>query len=154
MTQPPLTAKAPCIVDVGTVIHKPDIYRLLADLSYVQYVDIEDGKVRAEGEGYVMEVFANARAATLVASQKLYINLSSFDYLRLDTASEGQAVFDLVRDDRVLRLLPLPKTASEPTATAGDVKALEAAVANALAAKWDVELLTAEMNGESEEFGQ
>ncbi|MEM6447666.1 MAG: hypothetical protein AAF704_14050 [Cyanobacteria bacterium P01_D01_bin.123] len=109
MSQSSPTAKAPCIVDVGTVVYRPDIYRLLADLNYVQYFDLEDGDVRAEGEGYVMEVFANARSATLVASQKLYINLCSFDYLKLDATSGSQAVFDLVRDDRVLRLIPSAK---------------------------------------------
>lgn len=154
MTQTPLTAKAPCIVDVGTVIHKPDIYRLLADVSYVRYVDLEDGEVRARGEGYVMEVFANSRAATLVANQKLYINLCSFDYLRLDATAEQQTIFDLVRDDRVLRLIPLAKPATEPAATAADVKALEAAIADALEAKWDVELLTAEMNADRDDLSQ
>jgi hypothetical protein len=66
---------APCIVDSGILVNKRDIYRLLADLGRVRYFDIVEGQVQRQGEGYVMEVFQDATAATLVANRSLYLNL-------------------------------------------------------------------------------
>lgn len=71
---------APCIVDNGILVNKRDIYRLLSDLGRVRYFDIVEGQVQRQGEGYVMEVFQDATAATLVANRSLYLNLNSFDY--------------------------------------------------------------------------
>lgn len=123
---------APCVVNDGIVYHQPDMVRLLSDLGYVQYHDIVDGSLRCAGQGYVMEVFADPACATLVANRSLYLNLCSFDYLRLSTDLEQQTIYELVQESRILRLMPL----SSPEITCdSELRALEAAVADALA--WD-----------------
>ncbi|MFQ3585071.1 MAG: hypothetical protein SNJ85_09120 [Cyanobacteriota bacterium] len=149
---------APCIVDAGTLVSKRDIYRLLADLGRVRYFDIVDGWVRKQGEGYVMEVFQDPTAATLVVNRSLYLNLDSFDYACLrDPASMGSAepegsteaaipdteqpsvVIDLVQDSRVLRLVPLSDPLSDPVRLLEDTQALRAAAVDVLASGWGIE---------------
>ncbi|MGQ9837562.1 MAG: hypothetical protein ACUVRV_06270 [Cyanobacteriota bacterium] len=149
---------APCIVDAGTLVSKPDIYRLLADLGHVRYFDIVDGRVRKQGEGYVMEVFQDPTAATLVVNRSLYLNLDSFDYACLrdpssmspagpeestevtepDTDQAG-VVIDLVQDSRILRLVPLSDPLSDPAQLLEDTHALRAAAVDVLAADWGTE---------------
>jgi len=70
---------APCIIDTGIVVNKRDIKRLLFDLGRVRYLHIQDGKIYSEGEGYVLEVFANPDRSTLIANHALYLNVHSFD---------------------------------------------------------------------------
>ncbi|MGY2716960.1 hypothetical protein ACVW0Q_000271 [Thermostichus sp. MS-CIW-21] len=140
---------APCIVDSGILVNKRDIYRLLADLGRVRYFDIVDGRVRKQGEGYVMEVFQDATAATLVANRSLYLNLNSFDYACLRDPSpsevaglEGErpsVVIDLVQESRILRLVPLSDPLSDPAQLWADTQALRAAAADALGAGWSLE---------------
>ncbi|MCF2969981.1 hypothetical protein L1047_02070 [Synechococcus sp. Nb3U1] len=140
---------APCIVDAGTLVSKRDIYRLLADLGRVRYFDIIDGCVRKQGEGYVMEVFQDPTAATLVVNRSLYLNIDSFDYLCLRDPSPSEAagsgtdqpgvVIDLVQDSRILRLVPLSDPLSDPVQLLEDTQALRAAAVDVLAAGWDAE---------------
>ncbi len=139
---------APCIVDVGTVIQKKDMCRLLSDLGRVHYQDIVDSCVRHQGEGYVMEVFEDPHAATLVANQTLYLNVNSFDYLGLETdpscPSSPTVVLDLVQENRVLRLIPLSDPLSDRMQVMQETRALKAAVADAMAAGWDTPFLDEE----------
>ena len=74
---------APCIVDIGTIINKDDIKRLLGDLCHVYYVHSLDNQVQSEGQGCVIEVFNDPNQSTLVANSNLYINIQSFDFLQL-----------------------------------------------------------------------
>ncbi len=159
MTHPRQPYLPPCIVDVGTIIRKNDIYRILADLGHVWYVDIQDGQVRQEGEGYVMEVYDDPQSATIVFNRTLYLNVSGFDYLTLSQSqpdltslvpqseSEGltssappQAQLDLVQENRILRLLPLSDPLSDPVHLFEDTQALKAAMSDALTATWETQL--------------
>ena len=74
---------APCIVDSGTVVNKQDMRRVLCDLGPVQYRYTQGEHCISEGEGYVVEVFADPNEATLVTNHSLYLNICSFDYLEL-----------------------------------------------------------------------
>ncbi len=140
---------APCIVDAGTLVSKRDIYRLLADLGRVRYFDIVDGWVRKQGEGYVMEVFQDPTAATLVVNRSLYLNLDSFDYVCLRDPSSSEVaspdmeqpavVIDLVQESRILRLVPLSDPLSDPVQLLEDTQALRAAAVDVLAAGWGAE---------------
>lgn len=133
---------APCIVDVGIVVNKHDIHRLLADLGRVRYTYSQDGRVLSEGEGYVLEVFSDPQRSTLVANHALYLNVYSFDYLELgqSDAAEPQAYFDLVQDDRQLTLVPLSNPLQEQSHRTLNAAALEAVVAEVLSASWDVRI--------------
>ncbi len=130
----------PCIVDVGTLINKRDMARLLADLGRVRYFDIVDHYVRREGEGYVMEVFEDPLAATLVANRALYLNVSSFDCLTLETHAnaEGmQVTLDLVQEARILRLIPLSDPTADRIRILEESRALQAAMTDAANLGWE-----------------
>ncbi len=131
---------APCIIDTGIVVNKRDIHRLLFDLGRVRYVNMQDGKIYSEGEGYVMEVFANPNRSTLIANRALYLNVDSFDYLELKKSNEEGAYFDLIQDGRQLRLIPLSNPAHEQVARNLNAAALDAVVDQVLSGSWDYQL--------------
>lgn len=131
---------APCIVNAGTLVSKDDMQRLLGDLAGVRYYHFLDGHLQGEGEAYVVEVFADQQQATLVANGTIHLNVCSFDYLRLDRDGSGGAYFDLIQDNRRLRLVPIAHPFGDRQAVSaiapGD---LEAMVAQVLSAKCDVQ---------------
>lgn len=131
---------APCIVDVGTVVNKQDMQRLLSDLSRVRYIYTQDGNLLSDNEGYVLEVFANPQRSTLVANHTLYINVHSFDYLEMSCSSDRQACFNLIQDDRQLQLIPLSNPLKEQSVRSLNAAALEAVVAEVLSAGWDMRI--------------
>ncbi|MGP1373626.1 MAG: hypothetical protein ACTS3T_12425 [Almyronema sp.] len=128
---------APCLVDTGVVVNKTDMQRLLGDLGRVRYVYEHDDQT-SEGEGYVLEVFNDPQQSTLVANHTLYINVQSFDYLELSRSSDQQACLTLVQESRRFCLFPLSNPLQEQTARNLNAAALEAMVAEALSASWDV----------------
>ncbi|MEL6383710.1 MAG: hypothetical protein AAFQ89_14895 [Cyanobacteria bacterium J06626_18] len=128
---------APCLVDNGIVVNKADMLRLLNDLGQVTYMDIQDEDVLSQGTGYVMDVFAEPGASTLVANQSLYLNVHSFDYLELEKLPNRPACFKLMQDSRCLRLVPLTSPVQEQANRKMDVAALEAIMVEALSSNWD-----------------
>ncbi len=131
---------APCIVDTGIIVNKQDMQRLLADLGRVRYIYSQDGSLLNDDEGYVLEVFSDPQRSTLVANHTLYLNVNSFDYLELKQSSEQQPCFDLVQENRLLRLIPLSNPLQEHTSRSLNAAAIEAVVAEVLSAGWDVRL--------------
>ncbi|MBE9124581.1 MULTISPECIES: hypothetical protein [unclassified Coleofasciculus] len=138
--QSPYRLPAPCIIDTGIIINKQDMGRLLTDLGRVRYIHTLDGKLQSEGEGYVLEVFADPQRSTLVANQALYINVCSFDYLQLNQSSDKKTYFDLVQENRQLRLIPLSNPLQDQSSEHLNAEALEAMVTQVLSAKWDVQI--------------
>jgi hypothetical protein len=138
--QSPHQLAAPCIIDKGIIINKQDIGRLLTDLSRVRYIHTLDGKLQSEGEGCVLEVFADPHRSTLIANRALYLNVQSFDYLQLNQSPEQEAYFDLIQDNRQLRLIPLSNPLQEQSTQQLNADALEAMVTQVLSAKWDVQI--------------
>jgi hypothetical protein len=131
---------APCIIDSGVVIGKEDMRRLLDDLGRVRYLHTLEGVLQSEGEGWIVEVFADSHQSTLVANHSLYLNVLSFDYLRLTRSPDGENYFDLVQDNRQLRLIPLTNPLQDPDIKRRlDADTLEAMVTRVLSAKWDVQ---------------
>lgn len=96
----------PCIVDVGLVVNKHDMIRVLEDLGRVTYMDILEGEVRRCGEAYVMEVFCDSCGATMIANRTIYLNVNSFDYLQLEWPDGERPHFNLVQEGRIVRLMP------------------------------------------------
>jgi len=131
---------APCIVNNGTLVNSQDIQKLLSDLSRVRYIYMEDEKQQSEGVAYIKEVFSDPNRSTLIANCTIYLNLDSFDYLELQQASSGESYFDLVQSDRKLRLIPLSNPLKKPTSDRLDVAAIEAMMAEVLAASWDIQI--------------
>ena len=140
-SQSPQPLPAPCIIDSGIIVNKEDMRRLLNDIGRVHYLHTLDGFVKSQGEGWIMEIFADTTQATLVANHALYLNLQSFDYLILNSNEEAQTCFELVQDNRHLRLTPLSSPLQEDMVNSPlDVEALEAMVTQVLSAQWDVQL--------------
>ncbi|MGK7945119.1 MAG: hypothetical protein AB4058_11685 [Microcystaceae cyanobacterium] len=130
---------APCIVDYGMIINPDDIRRLLNDLGRVRYVHTIEGEIKSEGEGWIVDVFTDPALSTLIANHLLYINIQSFDYLKLDRV-DGETYFDLVQDVRQLRLIPTLNSMQESKETEQwDAHTLEEMVTQVLAAKWDMQ---------------
>ena len=138
--QSPHQLPAPCIIDTGIIINKQDIGRLLTDLGRVRYIHTLEGKLQAEGKGCVVEVFCDPHRSTIIANQTLYLNVQSFDYLQLNQSPEKEAYFDLIQDNRQLRLIPLSNPLLEQSTPQLNADALEAMVTQVLSAKWDVQI--------------
>lgn len=130
---------APCIVDRGIICQKQDIQRLLSDLTWVSYAEFQGGELVAQGEGCVKQVFLDDHGSTLIANRSLYINLQSFDYMELSTV-EQDSQFDLVQDDRRLRIVPLANPMQHGGAAALDSATLEVMMAEVLSANLDAQL--------------
>jgi hypothetical protein len=140
-SQPTQPLPAPCIIDTGIIVNKEDMRRLLNDIGRVHYLHILDGLIQSEGDGWIMEIFADAKQATIVANHALYLNLQSFDYLVINKTSEEQTCFELVQENRHLQLMPLSSPLQDDGINSSlDVDALESMVTQVLSAKWDVQL--------------
>ena len=131
---------APCIVNTGIIVNKLDMKRLLADLGRVHYIYTQEDRLLSEGEGDVMEVFANPQRSTLVANSALYLNVESFDYLELTQSPQQQTYFDLMQEGMCLRLIPLSTPFQERQHRQWNVSAIEAMMDEVLAARWDAEI--------------
>ncbi|WOD39454.1 hypothetical protein [Nodosilinea sp. E11] len=132
-----LSVPAPCLIDSGVVVNKTDMLRLLQDLGQVKYCHFQDNVFVSEGQGLIMEVFADSQQATLVANHTLYINVYSFDFLEMGKTDTDNSHFDLVQDNRRLRLIPLSDPMHEHITRSVNTATLEAMVADALSASWD-----------------
>ena len=132
---------APCIVDEGILINRDDIERLLTGLCHVNYVHTIGGEVSHEGQGLIQEIFSDIHQSTLIVNEKLYINIQSFDYLQLSKSTNNEACFDLIQDNRQLRLMPIAKENQHyATAKNIDAETIEAMVTEVLSARLDVQL--------------
>jgi hypothetical protein len=131
---------APCIVSTGIVVNKLDIRRLLNDLGRVHYIYTQDNKLLSEGDGDVMEVFANSHRSTLVTNNALYVNVDSFDYLELKLSPQEETYFDLIQEQMCLRLIPLSTPLQARRDRQFNVTVIEAMMDQVLAARWDAEI--------------
>ncbi|BAY08671.1 hypothetical protein [Calothrix sp. NIES-2098] len=131
---------APCIINTGIIVNKLDMRRLLADLGRVHYIYTQEGQLQSEGDGDVMEVFANPQRSTLVANQALYLNVHSFDYLELKQSQQQETYFDLMQEGMCLRLIPLTTPLQERRERNLNVSAIEAMMEQVLSARWDAEI--------------
>lgn len=131
---------APCIIDTGIVVNKRDMQRLLIDLGRVGYIHSQDGQIQSQGEGYIMEVFADPQRSTLVANHSIYLNVYSFDYLELKQSPEQETYFDLITEDRQLRLIPLSNPLQEEATRNINAAAFDAVMDQVLSSNWDMQL--------------
>ncbi|WP_017717477.1 hypothetical protein [Kamptonema formosum] len=138
--RPNARVPAPCIIDTGTVVNKRDMLRLLADLGRVRYSHTVDGQLQSQGEGYVLEVFADPMRSTLVANRALYLNVCSFDCLELQQSDGQEACFDLIQEGRQLRLIALSDPVRERDSGQFSAASLEALLTQVLCAKLDAEI--------------
>ncbi len=113
MAYPEPDHQIPCIIENGIVYGMKDIYRIVRDMGHVRYSEIVNHEVVTRGEGYIMSVVANQQSATIIANQRLYLNVCGFDYMRISSQDDGNVHFDLVHPYRTLRLTPVPDAGGE-----------------------------------------
>ena len=131
---------APCIIDQGILVNKDDIKRALSDLGQVNYCYQLDRKCQRSGQGWILDVFSDAKQATIVMNQSLYLNVNSFDYLQLSVNDQGQTLIDLWQDDRQLQLIPLDSDQFFPDSDQYFLSSdLESVVSEVLSAQLDVQ---------------
>lgn len=128
---------APCIIDTGIIVNKRDIQKLLVDLGKVRYIHIQDNQIKSQGEGHVLEVFADPQQATLIANHALYLNVYSFDYLELKQSSDYETYFDLAQEGRLLRLIPLSNPLQDQATRNLQAAAFDAVMDQVLSNNWD-----------------
>lgn len=134
------TLPAPCLIDSGMIVNKDDIRRLLNDVGRVHYLHIIDGKIQSENDGLIIEVFSHPTQATLIANHSVYLNLESFDYLELNKTDDLKPCFDLIQDNRKLRLIPLTNYLEEQNSIEDlDPETFEAMMTEVLSAKLDLD---------------
>lgn len=104
------------IVNNGIVYNKRDILLLMRDLGNVTYLEISGGKVANKGKGYVMRVCANSEEPTLFLGGRIYINVGSFNYLKLSKIKgQENTLFELIKEDRVIQIIPDDANRSFPS---------------------------------------
>lgn len=131
---------APCILNRGVIVNPQDIQKVIGDLHLVRYLELFDGQTQATGEAYIQEVFAEPLRSTILANHTLYLNIQSFDYLQLQQSDNQETYFDLVQDNRVLRLIPLSNPLQNQPVNSINTAALEVMMAEVLAANLDVQM--------------
>ncbi len=106
--------KAPIIIDEGAVYRTLDIVRALLTLDAVEYEYIVDSDKVASGRGWLVRVFYSRDSATLILNNCLYINVSSFDYLKFHKNDKGQLTMSLHSDNSELKLTVLEEESKPP----------------------------------------
>ena len=134
------TLPAPCIIDFGTIVDREDMKRLLNDLGRVRYVHTLDKTKQSEGDGWIQEVFSDSHRSTLVANGSIYLNIESFDYLQIQKSPENQTYFDLIQDNRQLRLIPLSNSLQDLEGKKNLNSELEEMLTDVMSNKWDMHI--------------
>ncbi len=132
------TLPAPCIIDFGTIVDREDMKRLLNDLGRVRYIHSLENTQQSEGEGWIQEVFSDPHRSTLVANGSIYLNIQSFDYLQIQKSPENRTYFDLIQDNRQLRLIPLSNFPQDPEGRNNLNADFEEMLTDVLSSKWDM----------------
>ena len=127
-----------CLVNAGIVYSKRDMIRILRDLDRVEYVDLVDNTQVACGEGYVIDVYANGFDSTLIFNNRLHINVSGFDYLKIK--SEPKASVELVSNGRIIKLKPLPSIHRENSRLEEEIDEQRIIVSSQLACDNEVDI--------------
>ncbi len=131
---------APCIIETGIIVNKRDMLRLLGDLNQVRYIYVEDGQPCNRGDAYVVDVFADPHQSTMLANHALYLNVYSFDYLELKQNSRSRTYFDLVQENRQLRLIPTDPLLSNRVSSDLSDDTIESVLAQVISAKLDAQI--------------
>jgi len=95
------------IVNNGIIYNKKDMLMLIRDIGKVTYFEIVGGKVVHKGKGYIMRVCSNSEEPTLFLGGRIYINIGSFNYLKLGKIKDADnTLFELVSEERTIKIVP------------------------------------------------
>ena len=94
------------LVNEGIIYSKRDIMSLVWDLGFILYYETENNKVVNKGKGFIMRVSANNEDPTLFLNGRIYINVSSFNYMKVKKLKESMTLYELHSDERVIKIIP------------------------------------------------
>lgn len=94
------------IVSNGIIYNKRDMMKLLWDLGHVVYFEIAKEKILDKGKGFIMQVSANSEDPTLFLGGRIYINVNSFDCLRVRKIKDSLTIFELHSKDHLIKIVP------------------------------------------------
>lgn len=128
-----------CLVNYGIIYSKRDMIRVLRDLDRVEYIDLIDNLAVAQGEGYVIEVYANGYDSTIVFNNRLHINVNGFDFLKMK--SDPDKIVELVSGHRIIKLKPLTNAlVANQSAIEEEIDEQRIAIASQLACDNEVDI--------------
>ena len=107
---------ASCLVHNGTVSSPRDMVRALETIEGLNYKQIVDGDVLAEGRATLVKLMVEPSVATILVNGCLFLNVLSFRYLTFETDDAGACTFELAGDG--MRLVLQPTEDADETAAA------------------------------------
>lgn len=122
-------SQIPCIVDRGLVFNKRDMMRVLQGLDQVEYAEVIENQVQVKREGFIVEIFEDPNEATIFLNRRIYINVNSFEYIRIHYNASAEAALEknsysieLVMPGRIISLRPLTDPIENPTNLIAEVE--------------------------------
>lgn len=94
------------IVNEGIIYNKKDIMRLLWDLGHVIYLEAYDEKILNKGKGFIMQISYNSEDPTIFLGGRIYINVNSFDCLKVKKIKDSLTMYELYNEDRIIKMIP------------------------------------------------
>ncbi len=122
-------SQIPCIVDRGIIFNKRDMIRVLQGLDQVEYIEIIENTPQVKREGFIVEIFEDETEATIFLNRRIYINVNSFEYIRINYDSSEEAAqekraynIELSMPGRIITLRPLTDPIDNPTSLIAEVE--------------------------------
>lgn len=122
-------SQIPCIVDRGVIFNKHDMIRVLQGLDQVEYTEIIENNIHVKREGFIVEIFEDPQEATIFLNRRIYINVNSFEYIRINYDSSEEAAkeknsycIELVMPGRTINLRPLTDPIDNPNSLIAEVE--------------------------------
>jgi len=99
--------KLQLIINEGIIYNKKDMLMLIRDLGNVNFYEIVGGQIVNKGKGFIYRVCISSEEPTLFLSGRIYVNMNSFDYLKLSKIKgSNNTLFELVSEERTVKLVP------------------------------------------------
>jgi hypothetical protein len=122
-------SQIPCIIDRGVIFNKKDMMRVLQGLDQVEYTEIIDEKPAVKREGFIVEIFEDPNEATIFLNRRIYINVNSFEYIKISYDPTEEALkekrtysIELFMPNRKVVLRPLTDPIDNPNTLIAEVE--------------------------------
>ena len=102
------------IVNDGIIYNKRDIMTLLWDLGFIVYFEVDAERVLNKGRGFIMRVSMNNEEPTLFLNGRVYLNVNTFDYMRVKKVKESMTLYELHSENRIIKIIPDTKKQQSP----------------------------------------
>ena len=123
-------SQIPCLIDQGIIFNKSDMIRILQGLDQVEYIEIIDNRELSKRECFITQIFENKQEATIFFNRRAYINVNSFDFIKIHFDPSEKALKDLTTyqidlsmpGGRIIRLRTLTDPIDNPSTLIAEVE--------------------------------